>query len=49
MLLVPRLIELTKMVRASMKMIIDALPRSAMARLTTCCPTNAAMVATKTK
>jgi len=37
------------MVDASMKIIIDARPRIAIIILTTCWPTNAAMVATKTK
>jgi len=37
------------MVKASMKMIIDVLPRIAMIFLTTCWPTMAATVATKTK
>lgn len=46
---IPKLIALTKMVRASMKMIIDALPRSAIIFLTTCWPVKAANVATKTK
>ena len=46
---IPKLIALMKMVRASMKMIIDALPRSAIIFLTTCWPVKAAIVATKTK
>lgn len=46
---VPKLIALMKMVKASMKMMIDARPRIAIAFLTTCCPAKAATVATITK
>jgi len=37
------------MVKANMKTMIDALPKIAIIFLTTCCPVNAAMVATNTK
>lgn len=46
---IPKLIALIKIVEASMKIMIDALPRSAIIFLTTCCPANAAIVAIKEK
>lgn len=46
---VPREIALTKIVKARMKMISDALPSIIIILLTTCCPTKAATVATATK
>lgn len=46
---VPSEIALTKIVKASMKMISDALPSITIILLTTCCPTKAATVATATK
>ena len=46
---VPKLIALTKIVSSSMNMIKDALPSIAIILLTTCWPTRAATVATKTK
>lgn len=45
----PRLIALTKIVMASMKMIIEALPTTAIIFRTTCWPVKAAIVATRTK
>lgn len=45
----PKLIALTKIVNARMKMIIDALPTTAIIFLTTCWPVKAAIVATNTK
>lgn len=45
----PNEIALTKMVKARMKMIRDALPNIMISFLTTCCPTKAAIVATITK
>jgi len=40
---------LTKIVKARMKIIRDALPIMVISLLTTCCPTNAATVATAAK
>lgn len=40
---------LTKMVKASMKMMREALPKTMISFLTTFCPTRAATVATMTK
>lgn len=45
----PREIALTKIVKASMKMMIDARPNRMINFLTMCCPVRAAMVATMTK
>lgn len=45
----PKEIALMNMVDANIKMIRDALPSILMIRLTTCCPTNAAIVATQMK
>lgn len=45
----PNEIALMNMVDAKIKMIRDALPSIVMILLTTCCPTNAAIVATKMK
>lgn len=46
---IPSVIALTKMVKAKMKMINDALPSILTIFLTTCNPTTAAKVATTTK
>lgn len=46
---IPSETALTKIVKAKMKMINDALPSRLTIFLTTCCPTNAANVATTTK
>ena len=40
---------LTKIVKAKMKIMRDALPKTSISFLTTCCPTKAAIVATATK
>lgn len=45
----PSDIALTKTVKDRMKMIREALPNKLIIFLTTCCPTNAATVATPTK
>lgn len=45
----PSEIALTKIVKARMKMIKDALPNIVISFLTACCPVNAAKVATATK
>lgn len=45
----PSVIALTKMVEARIKMIRDALPNRRISFLTTCCPTKAAIVATRVK
>lgn len=46
---IPNDIALTKIVRARMKIIIDALPKIMTTFLTTCCPTTAERVATTAK
>ena len=48
-ILIPKLIALTKMVKARMKMISDARPNSTINLLTMCWPVKAATVARKTK